>query len=233
MIARPARVRIRRRNPWVLARRRLLGWNVRLLTRGLPDRMACGARHAYAHRLSVVSTLDGRRPTGPTRTTRRGQAAATVARDDRATVRARPARGQTRAGYAPPPRAPAGAASHAHMLDRMARRDTPRETARRPRPGRPPAGRICDGLWTTACWAHRPVVSVSPVVGPSCQVDPGRPPRTSRPPTPPADRGRPRTGTLRDSFCTGCGRRCGRQGHEHDGALRRAGLARRHERDDR
>src|SRR6476620_8174792 len=29
---RPARVRIRRRNPWVLARRRLFGWKVRLLT---------------------------------------------------------------------------------------------------------------------------------------------------------------------------------------------------------
>ncbi len=30
MIARPARVRMRNRNPWVLARRRLFGWNVRL-----------------------------------------------------------------------------------------------------------------------------------------------------------------------------------------------------------
>jgi hypothetical protein len=30
MMARPARVRIRSRNPWVLARRRLFGWNVRL-----------------------------------------------------------------------------------------------------------------------------------------------------------------------------------------------------------
>jgi len=35
-MARPARVRIRRRNPWVFARRRLFGWKVRLLTRGLP-----------------------------------------------------------------------------------------------------------------------------------------------------------------------------------------------------
>jgi len=33
MIARPARVRMRSRKPWVFARRRLLGWNVRLLTR--------------------------------------------------------------------------------------------------------------------------------------------------------------------------------------------------------
>ena len=32
MIERPARVRMRRRNPWVRLRRRLLGWNVRLLT---------------------------------------------------------------------------------------------------------------------------------------------------------------------------------------------------------
>ena len=29
-MARPARVRMRNRNPWVLARRRLFGWNVRL-----------------------------------------------------------------------------------------------------------------------------------------------------------------------------------------------------------
>jgi hypothetical protein len=35
-IARPARVRIRWRKPWVRLRRRLLGWNVRLLTGGLP-----------------------------------------------------------------------------------------------------------------------------------------------------------------------------------------------------
>jgi hypothetical protein len=35
-MARPARVRMRSRNPWVLARRRLFGWNVRLLTEQLP-----------------------------------------------------------------------------------------------------------------------------------------------------------------------------------------------------
>ena len=35
-MARPARVRMRRRNPWVFARRRLFGWNVRLLTEELP-----------------------------------------------------------------------------------------------------------------------------------------------------------------------------------------------------
>src|SRR5215813_14552488 len=32
MMARPALVRMRSRKPWVLARRRLFGWNVRLLT---------------------------------------------------------------------------------------------------------------------------------------------------------------------------------------------------------
>ena len=37
MMARPARVRIRRRKPWVRLRRRLLGWKVRLLTGGLPN----------------------------------------------------------------------------------------------------------------------------------------------------------------------------------------------------
>jgi hypothetical protein len=36
IMARPARVRIRRRKPWVRLRRRLLGWNVRLLTGKLP-----------------------------------------------------------------------------------------------------------------------------------------------------------------------------------------------------
>jgi hypothetical protein len=36
IIARPARVRIRKRKPWVRLRRRLLGWNVRLLTEELP-----------------------------------------------------------------------------------------------------------------------------------------------------------------------------------------------------
>jgi hypothetical protein len=35
-IARPARVRMRSRNPWVRDRRRLFGWKVRLLTVGLP-----------------------------------------------------------------------------------------------------------------------------------------------------------------------------------------------------
>src|SRR3712207_8953455 len=49
MIARPARVRIRSRKPWVLDRRRLFGWNVRLLTRnsyGYDDRRCSTHREA-------------------------------------------------------------------------------------------------------------------------------------------------------------------------------------------
>ena len=64
MMARPARVRMRKRNPWVLARRRLFGWNVRLplvTTVGLPvlgarphpsglRRRDCGVVRLYPHR---------------------------------------------------------------------------------------------------------------------------------------------------------------------------------------
>src|SRR4051812_41808376 len=41
-IPRPARVRIRARKPCFLARRRLLGWKVRLLMGSLPDRGVTG-----------------------------------------------------------------------------------------------------------------------------------------------------------------------------------------------
>ena len=51
-IARPARVRMRRRNPWVRARRRLFGWKVRLLTAGSPGYWL------------VKSTLSPSRPDG-------------------------------------------------------------------------------------------------------------------------------------------------------------------------
>jgi hypothetical protein len=44
-IARPARVRIRSRKPWVFARRRLFGWKVRLLTSGTPS-SCCPSRMA-------------------------------------------------------------------------------------------------------------------------------------------------------------------------------------------
>ena len=51
-MARPARVRMRRRKPCVLARRRLFGWKVRLLTR---FSVACGARRHAPTRSRVQS----------------------------------------------------------------------------------------------------------------------------------------------------------------------------------
>src|SRR6185436_20785708 len=54
MIERPARVRIRRRNPWVRLRRRLLGWNVRLLTGKLPN-LRSGRQFRYgAHTARIA-----------------------------------------------------------------------------------------------------------------------------------------------------------------------------------
>ena len=41
-MARPARVRMRARKPWVRLRRRLLGWKVRLLTEVLPVQCLAG-----------------------------------------------------------------------------------------------------------------------------------------------------------------------------------------------
>jgi len=49
-MARPARVRMRRRNPWVLARRRLFGWKVRLLT---------SSPLLHSHRESVLKMVRG------------------------------------------------------------------------------------------------------------------------------------------------------------------------------
>jgi hypothetical protein len=49
-MARPARVRMRSRNPCVLARRRLFGWNVRLLT-GTPGRRVLVGRTSHHVRL--------------------------------------------------------------------------------------------------------------------------------------------------------------------------------------
>jgi hypothetical protein len=54
--ARPARVRIRSRKPWVFARRRLFGWNVRLLT-GTPGKRVLD--HAHAERRAVLGFLTG------------------------------------------------------------------------------------------------------------------------------------------------------------------------------
>jgi hypothetical protein len=79
-MARPARVRIRRRKPWVRLRRRLLGWNVRLLTEELPHlrsarqigygadtaRIAGGAGRWQRPLSKRPSNGTGRRQTGQT-----------------------------------------------------------------------------------------------------------------------------------------------------------------------
>lgn len=80
IIARPARVRIRKRKPWVRLRRRLLGWNVRLLTEELPylrsarqigygadtARIAGGAGRSQRPLGKRPSNGTGRRQTGQT-----------------------------------------------------------------------------------------------------------------------------------------------------------------------
>ena len=73
-IARPARVRMRSRNPCVFARRRLFGWNVRLLT-GTPGTQGQG-RHSGTsvtgmHR-PVQAMRQPARATGPMNGTRTG-----------------------------------------------------------------------------------------------------------------------------------------------------------------
>jgi hypothetical protein len=61
--ARPARVRMRMRKPWTFARRRLFGWNVRLLT-GTPE-TRCGVRGGHAVR-RAVRTWPARSQAAPT-----------------------------------------------------------------------------------------------------------------------------------------------------------------------
>src|SRR4051794_23020881 len=66
MIARPARVRIRRRNPCVLARRRLFGWNVRLLTAKLHQKEG-KARLRRPYTGGRTSLRSSRQPVKPAR----------------------------------------------------------------------------------------------------------------------------------------------------------------------
>jgi hypothetical protein len=63
-------VRMRRRKPWVLARRRLLGWNVRLLTgKSLPHRRTWTGQRPRPHTSTAVTSgherTAGRSPTSP------------------------------------------------------------------------------------------------------------------------------------------------------------------------
>jgi hypothetical protein len=76
MIARPARVRMRSRKPCVLDRRRLFGWNVRLLTRNSYDRTCGGARPPAGGRARGAG---GPRSWSPWRCGRRATRRCTVA----------------------------------------------------------------------------------------------------------------------------------------------------------
>ncbi len=59
IMLRPARVRIRRRKPWVRLRRRLLGWNVRLLTGKLPN-LRSGQQFRYGAHTARIAGGAGR-----------------------------------------------------------------------------------------------------------------------------------------------------------------------------
>lgn len=57
-MARPARVRIRNRNPWTLARRRLFGWKVRLpLATAISPRHFSGNGHRGHSRSTAAATV--------------------------------------------------------------------------------------------------------------------------------------------------------------------------------
>src|SRR3954451_9568377 len=100
MIARPARVRIRSRKPWVLDRRRLFGWNVRLLTRYSHYMTSAGARLPADRRA---------------RGNRRG-AVGTAPRDPRKLDPAgAPARPEDRAGHRSGPQSPTSIAEEAGL----------------------------------------------------------------------------------------------------------------------
>lgn len=92
-MARPARVRIRSRNPWVFARRRLFGWKVRLLTVSLHHvsvprqrRAARPAGSCAVFEHTLVGSAQAAPPGGGTR--------------QETTVRIHPGAGQTRPGPA-------------------------------------------------------------------------------------------------------------------------------------
>jgi hypothetical protein len=105
-MARPARVRMRNRKPWVLARRRLFGWKVRLLTvwlhhgrsrpRGGRSRRGAGGRERPPS--SVLTRCSAQGCTSTTGNPRRRPT------HEIPTIRTATGRGQTR-GRAGPPRA--------------------------------------------------------------------------------------------------------------------------------
>jgi hypothetical protein len=99
-MARPARVRMRRRKPWTLCRRRLFGWYVRLLTSFSFDGLQGMHRAQISgvpHRLAPL-THDGQGPCSWTCGTGRHQVVASLpTSSDRPTVRAGFRAGQTAA----------------------------------------------------------------------------------------------------------------------------------------
>ena len=118
-MARPARVRIRRRKPWVLARRRLFGWKVRLLTVWLHRNLCAWGRLAGALGwVAEVAPGIGRDLGGTAQEVAAGKETA----HEVSTVRIDPCRGQTGAR----PRLPAPPRSQGHPWLRQA------ERARRP-----------------------------------------------------------------------------------------------------
>lgn len=99
-IERPARVRIRNRKPWVLARRRVFGWKVRLLTGNAPEAQVEAAAHRPAQTVGLRTPPDageGRR--GGCAGMRQCPKIAQQPHCGRPTVRSRSTRGQT--GRAP------------------------------------------------------------------------------------------------------------------------------------
>ena len=159
-MARPARVRIRRRNPWVFARRRLFGWNVRLLTRGLPydgleRRQRCLSQGVEPMRPAPVG-----RPRRYEKQWKHGHATAAVGT-------ARPAHG-TCVRPAWSNRTGAGAAAgNGHRTTDCEPPTVTGSVGRvvaRHAAVCPHRGKKTDGLWTTACWG--PLVWVaSPSAG--------------------------------------------------------------------
>ena len=95
-IERPARVRIRNRNPWVLARRRVFGWKVRLLTGNAPETQVEAAAHRPAQTVGLRTPPDaGEGRQGGCAGMRQCPKIAQQPHCGRPTVRSRSTRGQT------------------------------------------------------------------------------------------------------------------------------------------
>ena len=216
MIARPARVRMRSRKPWVLDRRRLFGWNVRLLTRcshyddgahppvGGPRRVGAGGAALRTRRL--VSADRPHRSAGrPVRGPLRGRQGPSTDEPSIAEVRRLPVTGTTPTVHDADevPRPAGGAPCHAR--DSPARRAgcAPGVVARL-WTGLLASPSLRVGLQGSGAWADpvgRPT-AVRPSSVPERAVDL----RRRRPASPPGET----FGTSGRRQCTPCGQSCGR-----------------------